>query len=116
MMPDPVTMDLNEARTPPDSGLLSGRDSGLATRKRFQVSRMDRSPGVVTIIIPDEVFSMNTSFFLGLFGDSVRALGEEAFRAKYHFVCDEEIHRPTIERGIEKALKEASIFPEKKTA
>jgi hypothetical protein len=116
MTPNSLKIDLNEARTPPDSGLLSGRDSGLATRKRFQVSKMDRAPGVVTVIIPDEVFSMNTSFFLGLFGDSVRELGEEGFRAKYHFVCDEEIHCPTIERGIEKALKESSIFPEKKTA
>jgi hypothetical protein len=116
MMPNFITMDLNDARTPSDSGLLSGRDSGLATRKRFQVSRMDQSPDVVMVKIPDEVFSMNTSFFLGLFGDSVRALGEQAFRAKYQFVCDEEIHRPTIERGIEKALKESSIFAEKKTA
>jgi hypothetical protein len=115
MTPD-THIDLNEVRNPPNSGLLSGRDSGLAARARFGVSKLDASPGTVTVIIPDEVFSMNTSFFLGLFGESVRSLGEIQFRRKYVFHCDEEIHRPTIERGIEKALKESSIFPEKKTA
>jgi hypothetical protein len=111
-----MKIDLNEVRTPPGSGLLSGRDSGLAARKRFNVSKLDSSNEPVTVVIPDEVFSMNTSFFLGLFGDSVRALGPTRFRQKYTFVCDEEIHGPTIERGIEKALKEATIFSEKKTA
>src|SRR6185437_6247461 len=115
-MPDRITIDLNEVRAPKNSGLLSGRDSGVAARQHFGVGKLDRSPGGVDVIIPDEVFSMNTSFFLGLFGDSVRFLGPEQFRTKYRFVGDQEIHGPTIERGIKKALKESTIFSEKKTA
>jgi hypothetical protein len=111
-----TTIDLDEVRTPRTSGLLSGRDNGEAARNRFGVSKMDSGQDEITVVIPDEVFSMNTSFFLGLFGPSVRALGEEGFRKKFKFRCDEQVHRPTIERGIENALKHATIFPEKKTA
>jgi hypothetical protein len=115
-MSNMLRIDLNEVRVPAGSGLLSGRDSGVAARQRFNVAKLDRGIGEISVLIPDEVFSLNTSFFLGLFGESVRVLGEDGFRKRYRFVCDEDVHRPTIERGIEKALKESSIFPEKKTA
>jgi hypothetical protein len=57
---------------------------------------------------------MNTSFFLGLFGGSVRALGKEKFIEKYHFDCDP-VHFDTIADGIERALKESDIFMGRKT-
>jgi hypothetical protein len=109
-------IDLDEVRTPRTSGLLSGRDAGLAARERFRIGKLDSAEGTVEVVIPDAVFSLNTSFFLGLFGESVRALGPEAFRRKYQFVCDETVHRATIERGIVKALKDQSVLPEKKRA
>ncbi len=115
-MTEQLKIDLNEVRTPPKSGLLSGRDAGIAARAHFKVNKLDALDVSVEVIIPDEVFSMNTSFFLGLFGDSVRCLRPDGFRSKYRFVCDESVHRMTIERGIEKAMKEGSVLPEKKTA
>ncbi len=115
-MTEELAVDLNEVRTPPKSGLLSGRDAGLAARRHFNIDKLDATDGPIKVLIPDEVFSMNTSFFLGLFGDSVRALLPDGFRKKYRFVCEEGIHRMTIERGIQKAMKEGSVLPEKKTA
>lgn len=115
-MTEQLVIDLNEVRTPPKSGLLSGRDAGLAARRRFNVDKLDASEMPIKVLIPDEVFSLNTSFFLGLFGDSVRALLPDGFRKKYIFVGDDALHRMTIERGIQKAMKEGSVLPEKKTA
>jgi hypothetical protein len=115
-MTEELRIDLDEVRTPRKSGLLSGRDSGLAARQHFNLDKLDVSDAHISVIIPDEVFSLNTSFFLGLFGDSVRRLRPDGFRKKYTFVGDENIHGATIERGIQKALKEASVLPEKKTA
>lgn len=108
-------INLDTARIPSNSEVLSGRDCGIDSRRKFNLDRIDKSSDSVTVVIPDDVISMNTSFFLGLFGPSVRRLGKTGFLAKYHFQCHD-IHRSTIEEGIERALKETTIFPEKKTA
>jgi len=105
-------IDLNKARIPPDSEFLSGRDCGEEFRRKFQVDRLDATPGEVKILIPDAIVSMNTSFFLGLFGPSVRKLGKENFSKKYKFVADN-VHLATVAEGIERALKEATIFSDK---
>jgi hypothetical protein len=116
LVSEDVKIDLNEVRNPPRSGLLSGRDAGIAARAHFHLDKLDAQDVPVEVVIPDEVFSLNTSFFLGLFGDSVRSLGPEGFRKKYRFILDESVHGMTINRGIQKAMKEGNVFPEKKTA
>jgi hypothetical protein len=108
-------IDLNEARIPPNSEVITGRDCGEEFRRRFQLDRLDTSEGEVVVSIPPAVVSVNTSFFLGLFGPSVRRLGPEGFLSKYKFECDD-VHMATIREGIVRATKEQTIFREKKTA
>ena len=102
-------IDLNEARTSFESRVFSGRDRGEECREMFHIAKLDGEPVGVLISIPRDVYSVNTSFFLGLLGDSVRSLGREKFIEKYSFDCDD-IHRATIVDGIDRALKEATIF------
>ena len=109
-------IDLNEARIPPSSEVITGRDCGEEFRRRFQLDKLDVSTDDVQVLIPPEVISVNTSFLLGLFGDSVRRLGRDAFMRKYTFQCDD-VHRATIHEAIVRAAKEHTIFStEKKTA
>lgn len=109
MTTEPIRIDLNDARTSRESRVLSGRERGIECRRRFQISKLDNSSDHVIVSIPRDIYSVNTSFFLGLFGDSVRDLGRNGFSEKYEFDCDN-IHRETITDGIERALKEATIF------
>ena len=108
-------LDLNDARTSPESRVLSGRDRGVECRKKFNLDRLDASNERVVVTIPRDIYSMNTSFFLGLFGNSVRRFGKDGFVSKYEFVCDE-VHREGIAEGIERALKESSIFTDERSA
>jgi len=110
-----VSIDLDDARTSFESRVLSGRERGIECREVFKVDSLDRAPASVVVSIPRDIYSMNTSFFLGLFGESVRALGKEGFVSKYEFDCDK-IHNDTIVDGIERALKEESIFNRRKMA
>ena len=105
-------IDLNEARTSRDSRVLSGRERGSECRRKFEITRIDKSTEEAIVSIPRDIYSVNTSFFLGLFGESVRFLGKEGFRTKYKFDCDD-IHLETIADGIERAVKEATIFSKK---
>lgn len=112
-MPNEIGVDLDKARTSPESRVLSGRPRGIECRQRFDLTRLDAVPEHIVVRIPPDIYSMNTSFFLGLFGDSVRALGKQDFVTKYRFVCDP-IHVDTIADGIERALKESDIFTGRK--
>ena len=47
--------------------VLSGVDLGTDARKSFNLDAIDSSKESVTISIPDDVISVNSSFFSGLF-------------------------------------------------
>lgn len=103
-----MIIDLNDARSSAEAKVFSGRQRGGHWRRKFQLDRLDKEGGEVVVKIPKDVFSVNMSFFLGLFGESVRALGsEENFFAVYKFECDP-VLIPSIQQGVERALKESS--------
>lgn len=106
-------IDLSAVRTSPESRVFSGRERGVAARAKFDLRRLDRESGTVTVVIPLGTYSMNMSFFLGMFGDSVRELGRDGFRQKYSFESDA-VHLQSIEEGVNRALKESFVLPEKK--
>ena len=79
-----------------------GREAGYACREFFKLDELDKVGTEITVTIPEEVYSVNSSFFLGMFGDSIRGLGKDQFRSRYHFV-GKDISR-TLSSGIRHAL------------
>ena len=83
-----------------------GRPRGEKAREKLKLDEIDKSQKCVDVIVPDDTYSINSSFFLGLFGNSIRIAGSrDAFLKKYHFVC-KEMFNDTIEKGIQRALQE----------
>ena len=103
-------INLDEARTSKGAKVFSGRERGKYWRKHFKLDELDHNDSLVEVSIPEDILSINLSFFLSLFGESVRYLGAEEFRQKYHFVCDPSL-LPMIDQGIEQALKTSSVLP-----
>ena len=90
--------------------VLSGRDKGEQLREFFLLDSLDKViKGVTIVYIPDDIYSISSGYFLGLFGKSIRCLGELNFRKRYHFVC-ENCLLSNIDDGIKQALKIGSIF------
>ena len=89
---------------------LSGRLRGLAAREKFHLEEMDRSGEMVEVRVPDYVYSMTPSFFQGLFGSSVHALGddERLFRERFRFVAPA-IVLQQIERGLAATLTSRNL-------
>jgi hypothetical protein len=56
--------------------VLAGREKGVAIRNRWGLDKIDKNQEQVEIMIPENLYSLNSSYFLGLFGPSVRSLGE----------------------------------------
>jgi hypothetical protein len=60
-------------------------------------------------VIPGDISAINISFFLSMFGKSVRDLGKEIFREHYRFHCTDDL-LPLIELGIDQAVKTSSAL------
>ena len=81
---------------------LSGEDRGLHARDRFRMDELDRGADAVTVIVPDYVYAVSTSFFCGMFGGSYNALGgRNGLLEKYKFKAPPELW-PQIEQGLER--------------
>jgi hypothetical protein len=104
-------IDLGEARTSPAAKVFAGRQRGKYWREHFKLDELDTVSESVRILIPEDIISLNISFFLNLFGDSIRRLGKEKFIIHYRFESDP-ILQPLIDQGIDQALKRSSALPE----
>jgi hypothetical protein len=103
MMDKTIEIDLKKFAGP----VYTGRPRGEAIRLQINLDKIDTDPSTaVKIIVPEETFSLNSSFFLGLLGPSVRASGtREKFLEKFDFQCPDHILE-FIDSGIERALQD----------
>lgn len=92
-------IDLNSYRSP-QSKSFSGRDRGSLVRKNIGESQLDEATEIF-LDIPADVRSISSSFFLGLFGKTIRKFGADKFK---------EMLKPNTNRfdiPIEQAIREA---------
>ncbi|MBP3597555.1 MAG: hypothetical protein J6J60_09240 [Clostridia bacterium] len=89
--------------------VLSGREKGKNLRLRLKIDEEDNKEETVEINIPKEVFAFNSSYFLGLFGESVRKFGKDKFLEKYKFICTNIIMLNILD-GIEDALNNVDLL------
>lgn len=90
--------------------VISGRDLGKKQRAILQIDGLLNESEPVEVIIPDNICSINSSFFLGVFGDAVRSCGsEEAFLEKFKFKCSDYVMK-TIKNGIFDALNNIDVM------
>jgi hypothetical protein len=70
-------------------GILAGRERGHRARTAERLDAVDRKADeMVKVVVPEEVYSINSSFFLGMFEKSIVDLGEAEFRRRYLFEGD----------------------------
>ena len=64
--------------------VFTGRTRGQDARKRLSLDEVTADDSV-DVVIPNDIYAVTSSYFLGLFGPSVRALGLEQFQKVFHF-------------------------------
>lgn len=95
-----------------DTKVISGRENGQKARKKYKLDIEDLNIDPVEIHIPNDIFSVTSSFILGMFGPSIRRFLKEGFYKKYVFVCDNTI-KENIDIGIQDALRRGYGIDEK---
>lgn len=86
--------------------VFAGRERGKEVRRVADLNALDNTSSPVNVYVPLDTLSVNGSFFLGLFGHSIRRLGESGFREHYTF-SGKNIER-TVSECIEEALNTTS--------
>lgn len=65
--------------------VFTGRSRGEESRRRLGLDKIGEDE-IVEVTIPDDVYTITSSYFLGLFGPSVRKAGSrEKFMEKFVF-------------------------------
>ncbi|MCM3663463.1 hypothetical protein M3204_03555 [Mesobacillus subterraneus] len=90
-----------------NSKVYSGREEGYELREKLNLEAIDKTKEPILFEFPVDTLSLTPSFFLGLFGASIRKLGAAEFRQVYHFRGTDVINR-SIENGIIRALKRSN--------
>lgn len=77
-----------EALTKGEVRNLSGHERGLAARAEFHLDDLDESEEVVEVLFPEHFRGISSSFFQGMFAESVHKSGSvEDFFGHYRFAA-----------------------------
>ena len=92
--------------------IYTGRPNGERARDQLNIDALEDRPGVVFYVdIPESTYNINSSYFVGLFGSSIRKAGtRERFLDKFRFETHGREHR-AIERGIRRVLLRRKDLP-----
>ena len=104
------TIDLSRFRKPQTARIFAGRPRGEAVRDDVHLAQLiaDDQVEEINVIVPVDIFQITSSFFLGMFGDAIRALGADAFRRRFRFQGKD--IQDVIEEGIADALNFSSAL------
>lgn len=84
---------------------ISGRELGYKQRKHHKLDSLEDEYEKIEVTIDDKIIFLSSSFFLGMFGDSVRKCqSKERFLEKFIFKTNGQLDN-NIEDGINDALK-----------
>lgn len=70
------------------SKVFTGRDRGELVRNQSHIDDIEKKYDKVKIVIPDNIYSINPSFFEELFINVVTRLGKNEFLLKFEFITE----------------------------
>lgn len=88
------------------SKVFTGRDRGKYVREKSHIDELETQYDEIIIIIPDQIYSINPSFFEEFLVNVVKKLGKEKFLSKFKFKTngDYEYEMP-LNQAIDRILK-----------
>jgi restriction endonuclease Mrr len=88
------------------SKVFTGRDRGKYVRENSKIDEIESNFDSVNIIIPNNIYSINPSFFEELLVNVVKKLGKEEFLKKIHFTSEGDYdYNSPLNQAIDRILK-----------
>jgi hypothetical protein len=87
-----------------------GRENGEAARKKVKLDSLEDGADRIVVLIPEGTYSVNSSFFLGLFDKSIKKVGSrDGFLTKFEMNFPRHL-KESIDAAIERALLEKKLL------
>jgi hypothetical protein len=102
------TVNLGDVRAS-GTRVFSGQPRGKNARRAFNLEALDTDGEVVSVLIPEDTYSIGPSFLLGLFGPSIVRLGRDRFFEKYKFPWDP-ILLDSLNETVARATKTSTVL------
>lgn len=101
-----LVIDLSRYNGP----VYTGRERGARIRADLNLDAVDSANTNVEVSIPDNTYTVTSSFFLGLFGPSVVHLGsKQRFYERYKFKTPAFL-KPDMDGYVARALQRKNLF------
>jgi len=98
------TINLADYQT---KNVFTGRLKGEDVRVRSKVDELEANSQLITVIIPETIFSINPSFLEELFKNVVKKLGRDKFLHKFNFISNGRYKiKMDINEAIERILED----------
>lgn len=86
--------------------VFTGRPRGEDARRKLGLDLVDQGGGTVEVIIPQDIYTLTSSYFLGLFGPSVRKYGRKSeFLEHYRFKAPPRVSE-RLDEWVDRALRD----------
>lgn len=103
-------IDLQQYRTP-GSKVFTGRPRGKKVREQSNIDDVEKKHDKITIIIPEEISSINPSFLEEFLEKVTLKLGEKLFYEKFNFVNNGKYKVvKDLEEAVERILREENAL------
>ncbi len=91
--------------------IFTGRDRGEYVRDKSKIDEIEKNKEQITIVIPNNLYSINPSFFEELFVNVVTKLGKEKFYKKFIFKNDGKYnYEKPLREAVERILREKTAL------
>ena len=88
------------------SKVFTGRDRGKYVRENSKIDEIEAKYDTVNIVVPNNVYSINPSFFEEFLVNVVKKLGKEDFLKKFKFSSDGDYEFDSpLNQAIDRILK-----------
>lgn len=88
---------------------LVGHERGESARDRWTLDDLDLDDDAIDVIVPVELLTLSSSFFQGMFAQSVKKLGRDGFLDHYRFRASA-IVLQQVDEGIRDSLMKRSAL------
>ena len=90
--------------------VYTGRSRGARLRAELKLDALEQAGSQFEVSIPENTYTVSSSFFLGLFGPSVvKAGSKDEFYKKFNFKVPAFL-RPDVDGYIARALQSRNLF------
>lgn len=88
------------------SKVFTGRDRGRYVREHSKIDKIETEYDTINVVIPNNVYSINPSFFEEFLVNVVKKLGKEGFLQKFSFTSEGDYdYRNPLNQAIDRILK-----------